>query len=219
MWRRIIEIVGILLVLVLFTAVGKIVYSELEKRDVRIEDLESQIEQLEASEQSGGLETEYEVQEVEAEYTFPIAEEDFLRFTSPFGLRISPILDAEMKHQGLDIAAVWRAQVVAVADGVVVEHWPSPGTPYPGGGVYRGHEVYGGMIKVDHGDFRTVYAHLSWTRVHQGMRVQAGEVLGRVGDTGKADGAHLHFELEQDGENVNPLLYIVDPRKQPAIPP
>lgn len=145
---------------------------------------------------------------------FPINKSDFLMYTSPYGHRISPLLNIEMVHQGVDIAGVWKAEVVAVADGTVVEHWPVPGTPYPGGGFYRGHEVYGGLIVIDHGDFESRYAHLSYSRVFQGQRIRAGEVIGRIGDTGKADGYHLHFELLKDSRTVNPLLYVEDPREE-----
>lgn len=147
----------------------------------------------------------------EPQYLFPIAESDFVEYTSPFGHRISPILEIEMYHQGLDIHAVWRAEVVAVADGVIEEHWPAPGTPYPGGGVYKGHPVYGGMIRIRHGDGkRTLYAHLHSTRVRTGDRVVAGESIGRVGGTGKSRGEHLHFEVIQNEDPQNPLLYIPD---------
>jgi murein DD-endopeptidase MepM/ murein hydrolase activator NlpD len=147
------------------------------------------------------------------EFVFPIAPGDYLRYTSPFGHRVSPLLGVEMVHQGVDIAAVWRAEVVAIADGVVVEHWPVPGTPYPGGGEYRGHDVMGGLIVIDHGDgIVSRYGHLSYSRVAQGQRVSAGEVIGRIGNTGRSDGEHLHLTVEIDGKPVNPLLYLPDPR-------
>lgn len=180
---------------------------------VRVEEQEpSQQEQPVAQEtQGGGAEVtpSAPAPRFEPWYLFPIAESDFVEYTSPFGHRISPILGVEMYHQGLDIHAVWRAEVVAVADGVIEEHWPSPGTPYPGGGYYRGHDVYGGMVLIRHGDGkRTRYAHLHSTRVHTGDRVVAGQVIGRVGGTGKSRGEHLHFEVILDDEALNPLLYI-----------
>lgn len=145
---------------------------------------------------------------------FPISPTDFLMYTSPFGHRISPLLGIEMVHQGIDIAGAWRSEVVAIADGMVTEHWPVPGTPYPGGGEYKGHETYGGLIVIDHGEFESRYAHLSYSRVFQGQRVRAGEVIGRIGDTGKSDGQHLHFELLRGGRTVNPLLYIENPKEE-----
>ena len=143
-----------------------------------------------------------------ANWRFPVADSDFLVLTSPFGYRVSPLLNVEMYHTGLDIAAAWKAQVVAVADGTVVEHWPPPD------GYWRGHNVYGGMVEIEHADgMRTLYAHLSWTRIHTGDHVRAGEVIGRIGNTGKSDGQHLHLEvIAPDGQRLNPLLYIEDPK-------
>lgn len=137
-------------------------------------------------------------------YTFPIAETDYLTLTSAFGYRVSPILNYERYHEGIDVAATWRAQVVAAADGEVLEHWPAPD------GYYRGHDVYGGMIVLEHDNgWRTLYAHLSETRVHTGFRVRAGEVIGRVGNTGRSRGSHLHFEImDAAGQRQNPLLYV-----------
>lgn len=153
----------------------------------------------------GGAETDPPPRQVvTSEYTFPIAESDYLTLTSPYGYRVSPILAVERYHQGIDVAATWRAQVVAAADGVVVEHWPPPD------GYYRGHDVYGGFLVIEHENgWRTAYAHLSETRVHTGWTVSAGEVIGRVGSTGRSRGDHLHFEiLDAAGQWQNPLLYV-----------
>jgi len=156
---------------------------------------------------TGGAEVPIPEFTASADWRFPVADSDYLVLTSPFGYRVSPLLNVEMYHTGLDIAAAWKAQVVAVADGTVVEHWPPPD------GYWRGHDVYGGMVEVEHADgMRTLYAHLSWTRIHTGDRVRAGEVIGRIGNTGKSDGQHLHLEvIAPDGERLNPLLYIKDP--------
>lgn len=144
------------------------------------------------------------------EYVFPIAAEDYKMKTSAFGVRVSPILHVEKRHIGLDICGIWQAQVVAVADGVVVNHWLPPGTKR-GGKTYEGHKVYGGMIHVLHDDgAESIYAHLSRTYVREEQRVRAGQVIGRQGKTGMAKGEHLHFELLIDGEPVNPILYLPD---------
>ncbi len=140
--------------------------------------------------------------QVEDNFVFPVAEDDFIRFTSPFGLREDPFLEIKMQHEGIDIATVWKAQVVSVREGIVIEHYPPPG------GRFTGHHTYGGMLKVDHGDFKTLYAHLSETYVNSGDEVETGEVIGRVGDSGRSRGQHLHFEMIVEDEYVNPLLYI-----------
>lgn len=146
-------------------------------------------------------------------YLFPVTPEDFRVMTSPFGWRVSPLLRVLAHHDGLDIDAVPGAQVVAVADGWVVELWPPPD------GYYRGHELYGGMITLEHRDgSKTLYAHLARTLVWGGHRagdrgqyVRAGQTIGRIGRTGKAIGDHLHFEVIIGGVRRNPLLYVEIP--------
>ena len=141
-------------------------------------------------------------------FIFPIAKEDFRAYTSPFGIRVSPFTGKELYHKGLDIAGVWRSQIVAIADGVVIEHYPPPGT-VRNGIRFRGHEVYGGMIILQHEDgSRSLYAHLHSTRVTTGQLIRAGEVIGRMGNTGLSRGDHLHIEIIINGEPVNPLLYL-----------
>jgi len=170
---------------------------------------------LSDEENTGGSESRIdEVPNVEGEFVFPIHQDDFLYYTSPYGIRVSPFLNIEIKHNGVDIASTWRAQVVSVADGIVVDHYPVPGTPFPGGGKFKGHPIYGGMIKVDHGDFQSIYAHLSWSRVHTGQTVRKGETIGRVGGTGMSKGEHLHFEILVDGSPSNPLLYLPNVNKE-----
>lgn len=173
-------------------------------------DLEKRIAEIDEP-QSGGAETRGPApRTISEEWTFPIAETDYLMMTSPFGYRVSPILEIELYHEGVDIAATWRAQVVAVADGEVVEHWPAPD------GYFRGHDVYGGMVVVEHAEgWRSRYAHLYSTRVHTGQVLRAGDVIGRVGGTGKSRGEHLHFELRSpDGAAVNPLLFVSNPKER-----
>ncbi len=163
-------------------------------------------EQLTEYEQRGGVEVAFNPDVPEAVIGFPIHPDDFLRYTSPFGLRRSPFFGVEVHHTGVDIATIWKAQVVAVADGVVKEHWPAPGNY--GGTEFRGHSVYGGMVLIDHGEFESLYAHLDTTRVRTGTELEEGDVIGRVGNTGRTTGAHLHFELHVQEERVNPLLYM-----------
>ncbi len=140
-------------------------------------------------------------------YPFPISEGD-IRITSQYGVRISPVNYRMREHDGLDIYSYApRARVQSIADGVVVDAWPPPG------GGYRGHPTYGGMVEIKHTDGSSaMYAHLSAKFVKQGQHVEAGEVIGREGQTGSATGEHLHFELRIEGILVNPYLWV-------AIPP
>lgn len=131
------------------------------------------------------------------------------RISSGTGYRMDPMGGGdEGLHKGLDLVGPQGCPVMAVRAGVVADHWPPPGTPYPGGGVYHGHPVFGGFIVLDHGDgLFTLYGHMSRTLVHTGERVTAGQVIGRQGATGQATGEHLHFEVV-----VDPLRYLEQPQ-------
>lgn len=163
-------------------------------------------QELAEYESRGGVEQKFNPDVPEGVIGFPIDPDDFLRYTSPFGLRTSPFFGVEVHHTGVDIATIWRAQVVAVEDGEVVEHYPPPGNH--GGREFRGHDTYGAMILIDHGDFESLYAHMDSTNVRTGQIVNKGDMIGRVGSTGRTTGNHLHFELFIEDERVNPLLYM-----------
>ena len=80
------------------------------------------------------------------------------------------------------------------------QHWPAPN------GYYKGHPMYGGLIVIDHlNGTHTLYAHMSSTYMGEGDQVEAGQVIGRQGDTGITTGEHLHFEVI-----INPLIYITN---------
>lgn len=161
----------------------------------------------------GGAETTVQDAPAGTGYQFPIHPDDYLMLTSAPGYRISPVLKIAVNHQGLDIAAVWRAQVMPIAGGVVVDHWPPPGTPHPRGGKFHGHPVNGGFIVICHEDgTESEYAHLATTFVRIGQRIHAGQVIGRVGDTGLATGPHLHLGMKKGGKYLNPLLYLPEVR-------
>lgn len=115
--------------------------------------------------------------------------------TSPFGVRLSPFTDTQVFHEGLDIEAPTGTPVRAAAAGKVVR---------------SGYEaLYGNLLVVDHGNgFRTLYAHLSERIVSPGDLVQKGDVIGTVGDTGKATGPHLHYEVRVNGLPVNPTRFF-----------
>jgi len=121
------------------------------------------------------------------------------RISSGTGYRMDPMGGGtEGLHKGVDLVAPGGTPVVAVMDGVVVEHWPSPNT------YWKGHPVFGGLVVLDHGDgLFSIYGHLKFTYVHEGLRVGVGQVIGRLGSTGISTGPHLHFEVV-----VDPLRYL-----------
>ncbi len=114
--------------------------------------------------------------------------------TSPFGMRFHPILKQNRLHTGVDIAGYNcnGSKVVAAADGVVI--------------VAKYSSSYGNYIVLDHGGgITTLYAHSSKLVVSVGDRVKAGQEIMKVGSTGYSTGPHLHFEVRENGNYVNPL--------------
>jgi murein DD-endopeptidase MepM/ murein hydrolase activator NlpD len=100
-------------------------------------------------------------------------------------------------HKALDIANKAAPAILAADSGkVVVAGWPD------GWG-------YGNRVVIDHGNgFRTLYAHMSSVAVSVGQTVNRGDVIGRMGSTGRSTGTHLHFEIRQNGVLVNPLVFL-----------
>jgi murein DD-endopeptidase MepM/ murein hydrolase activator NlpD len=118
-------------------------------------------------------------------------------FTSAFGYRSDPLTHGRGVHQGVDIAAAPGQPVMASADGVVVR-----------AGLVGG---LGQAVYIAHGfGVTTRYGHMSRIDVRPGQRIKRGDVVGRVGNTGRSTGYHLHYEVRVDGDPVNPLAYILD---------
>lgn len=117
------------------------------------------------------------------------------RITSAFGWRVHPITGLRHFHEGLDIAAPIGSEVRAVAAGRVTF------VGYLSG--------YGRVVVIEHGNgLTTRYAHLSATSVNTGSRVETGQIIGRVGDSGYATGPHLHFEVRLDGQALDPRKFL-----------
>ncbi len=106
-----------------------------------------------------------------------------------------PIFHEMRMHTGIDIGAGYGAPVHAAATGVVVT-----------AGVISG---YGNAVVIDHGDgIATLYGHLSRFAVRTGQRVDVGQTVGAVGNTGNSTGPHLHFEVRVRGVPVDPMAYL-----------
>jgi len=116
--------------------------------------------------------------------------------TSPFGSRISPISGEEREmHPGIDISARWGLPVTAAGNRTIVFAGRDGG--------------YGGLVIVDHGaQISTLYGHLSALYVREGQRVHRGQPLGAVGATGRATGAHVHYEVRIAGSPVDPRRFL-----------
>ncbi|HYM76664.1 MAG TPA: M23 family metallopeptidase [Candidatus Dormibacteraeota bacterium] len=115
--------------------------------------------------------------------------------TGSFGERIDPFNGEGAFHSGVDIGSSYGAPIVAPADGVVTV------TDNLGG--------YGKTIMIDHGNsISTRYGHLSGFAVTAGQRVQRGDVIGYVGESGRSTGPHLHYEVRINDTPVNPYKYL-----------
>ena len=119
--------------------------------------------------------------------------------TSQFGHRVDPITGEVSSHTGTDIACAEGTPILAAADGTVTV---ANGLDSWGGS-------YGYYIQIDHGGgMETLYAHCSSICVTTGQQVQAGQVIGYVGHTGRATGSHLHLEVSVDGNRADVLRYF-----------
>lgn len=117
--------------------------------------------------------------------------------SSPFSLaRMHPLLHIVRPHEGIDIAAPVGTPIRAAADGVI--------------SFAARDGDYGLMVEIDHGHgFATRYAHASRILVHVGQRVERGQEIAEVGESGLAMGPHLHYEVLVNGKPQNPVHFIL----------
>lgn len=128
-------------------------------------------------------------------FAWPLPSASPGRVSSDFGHRSDPLAGGRAHHSGLDLAAPEGTPVLAVKGGVVRRAGDAGG--------------YGNLVEIDHGDgVSTRYAHQAELRVAPGQRVEAGEIIGTVGSTGRSTGPHLHLEVRVDGEAVDPDRYL-----------
>ena len=119
--------------------------------------------------------------------------------TSRFGHRVDPITGEVSSHTGTDIACAEGTPILAAADGIVTV---ANGLDSWGGS-------YGYYIQIDHGGgLETLYAHCSSICVTTGQQVQAGQVIGYVGHTGRATGSHLHLEVRINGNRADGMSFF-----------
>ena len=118
------------------------------------------------------------------------------RVTSRYGTRSDPFTGSSATHNGLDIDGFGNdgSPVVAAAAGTVIT------ASYD--------SAYGNYVVIDHGGTSTVYAHMSSLSVSAGQSVSQGQTIGAVGSTGRATGTHLHFEVYDGDERVDPSQYF-----------
>ncbi len=124
----------------------------------------------------------------------PISNKDLKRTASGYGWRIDPIYHTRKFHAGMDFSANTGTPVYSTANGTVVfTGWK---------------QGYGNTVIIDHGyNYRTLYGHLSKIDTRKGKKVVRGEVIAKVGSTGKSTGPHLHYEVIYKGKHQNPINY------------
>jgi murein DD-endopeptidase MepM/ murein hydrolase activator NlpD len=115
--------------------------------------------------------------------------------TSNFGVRIDPFLGRPAMHTGLDFRGNTGDPIRATAGGTITH------AGWTGG--------YGNMVEIDHGNsLSTRYGHLSEIEASVGQSVKVGQVIGRLGSSGRSTGPHLHYETRIDGEAVDPERFL-----------
>ena len=120
---------------------------------------------------------------------------DHYYVSSPYGPRKHPVTGKYRMHHGIDLAGTWQENVSVSADGTVV---------------FAGyHGSFGKVIRIKHNyGIMTTYGHLAKINVRRGDLVSEGQVIGKMGRTGKVKGAHLHYEISVNGKSQNPATYI-----------
>lgn len=117
------------------------------------------------------------------------------RYTSGFGVRYDPFNGGAAMHAGTDMAGAMGEPIYAAAGGTVLQAGKSNG--------------YGNLVELSHGKgIDTRYGHLSAILVKPGEHVTQGQLIGRMGSTGRSTGTHLHYEVRIDGHAVNPRPFL-----------
>jgi murein DD-endopeptidase MepM/ murein hydrolase activator NlpD len=120
--------------------------------------------------------------------------------TDGFGMRRNPFNgEGREVHEGLDIAVDFGTPVTATADGLVIYAAP--------------HAGYGNLVIVYHSNgITTRYGHLSRVSVEPGQRVRRSDQVGNAGSTGRSTGTHVHYEIRENDQSVDPLRYVGQPQ-------
>ena len=119
----------------------------------------------------------------------------YFYISSDYGWRTHPVLKKRRFHHGIDLAGTWQETV----------HAPAPGTV-----IFSGRKgSFGKVVQVRHAyGVTTTYAHLAKITIRKGADVVAGTVVGKMGRTGRVDGAHLHYEIRIGDKSLDPQLFF-----------
>lgn len=127
---------------------------------------------------------------------FPLKESEIKYISSYFGYRPDPVYMITKFHSGIDFSADLGTEAYATGDGVVDD-------------VENNEWGYGNMVIIDHGfGYKTRYAHLQKAAVRKGQKVKRGQLIGYIGNTGKATGVHLHYEVLKNDVQIDPVNFF-----------
>jgi murein DD-endopeptidase MepM/ murein hydrolase activator NlpD len=125
----------------------------------------------------------------------PVQNEDLTRMASGYGYRMHPILKYRKFHAGMDFTAPRGTPIFATGKGTVIQADSKA-------------SGYGRHVRIDHGyGYVTLYAHMSKMAVEEGDKVNRGDIIGYVGNTGLSAGPHCHYEVRKNDEPVNPVNF------------
>ena len=125
----------------------------------------------------------------------PVKKEDLTRMASGYGWRSDPFTKARKKHYGMDFTAPRGTPIYATGDGVVTR-------------ADQRSSGYGKHIRIDHGfGYISLYAHMSKYNVRRRQKVKRGDLIGFVGNTGRSQAPHLHYEISKNGRKINPINF------------
>ena len=117
--------------------------------------------------------------------------------SSVFGHRNDPFTGAWTMHYGVDISTNMGNPIMATADGIVIK--------------VQADKYLGKNVTISHGNgFTTIYGHMSNFAVKAGQKVKRRDIIGYIGQTGKAAGPHVHYEVMRDGRRVDPRNYLLE---------
>jgi murein DD-endopeptidase MepM/ murein hydrolase activator NlpD len=125
----------------------------------------------------------------------PVANKDLRRMASGYGMRIHPIYKSVKMHSGMDFTAPVGTEIHATGNGFVNK-------------VIMGDRGYGNHVIINHGfGYETLYGHMSRIIVRPGQKINRGDLIGYVGNSGTSTGPHLHYEVHRGGNPVNPVNF------------
>ncbi len=125
----------------------------------------------------------------------PVRNADLTRMASGYGWRSDPFTKARKMHRGMDFTAPRGVPIYATGDGKIKR-------------ADNKSSGYGKHIRIDHGyGYMSLYAHMSKYNVRKGQKVKRGDLIGFVGNTGRSEAPHVHYEVFKDGERINPINF------------